>query len=109
MRDRFVELVDVLSARVASVAHWLMLAVVLIGAFNALLKTLEEPPDHVVFIFATTEPQKIPDTILSRVQRFDFKRIPMPTVVARLQEIVSAEDIEERRKGVQQRGRRQSG
>ncbi|MFT7519776.1 MAG: DNA polymerase-3 subunit gamma/tau, partial [Kiritimatiellia bacterium] len=43
------------------------------AAFNALLKTLEEPPPHVVFIFATTEPNKIPDTILSRVQRFDFK------------------------------------
>jgi len=65
-----------------------------IGAFNALLKTLEEPPEHVVFIFATTEPQKIPDTILSRVQRFDFKRIPIPTVVARLKQIIEAEGIE---------------
>ena len=46
------------------------------GAFNALLKTLEEPPAHILFLFATTEPQKIPDTILSRVQRFEFKRIP---------------------------------
>lgn len=64
-----------------------------IGAFNALLKTLEEPPDHVTFIFATTEPQKIPDTILSRVQRFDFKRIAMPVVVARLTQIVTAEGI----------------
>jgi len=51
------------------------------GAFNALLKTLEEPPPHVVFMFATTEPQRIPDTILSRVQRFDFKRIPIDVVV----------------------------
>jgi DNA polymerase-3 subunit gamma/tau len=65
-----------------------------IGAFNALLKTLEEPPDHVVFIFATTEPQKIPDTILSRVQRFDFKRIPAPTVMKRLRLILDAEGIE---------------
>ncbi|MED5370829.1 MAG: DNA polymerase III subunit gamma/tau [Myxococcota bacterium] len=65
-----------------------------IGAFNALLKTLEEPPDHVVFIFATTEPQKIPDTILSRVQRFDFKRIPTTVVVGRLRTIVDAENIE---------------
>ena len=47
------------------------------AAFNALLKTLEEPPPHVLFIFATTEPQKIPLTILSRCQRFDFKRIPL--------------------------------
>ena len=64
-----------------------------IGAFNALLKTLEEPPDHVVFIFATTEPQKIPDTILSRVQRFDFKRIPTNTVVKCLRTIIDAEGI----------------
>ena len=61
------------------------------GAFNALLKTLEEPPAHVVFLFATTEPQKIPDTILSRVQRFDFKRIPGPVVVERLRAIAAAE------------------
>ncbi|HHY80802.1 MAG TPA: DNA polymerase III subunit gamma/tau, partial [Thermoanaerobacter sp.] len=46
------------------------------GAFNALLKTLEEPPPHVIFILATTEPDKLPDTILSRCQRFDFKKIP---------------------------------
>ena len=61
------------------------------GAFNALLKTLEEPPAHVVFLFATTEPQKIPDTILSRVQRFDFKRIPAQVVVDRLRAIAEAE------------------
>jgi len=61
------------------------------AAFNALLKTLEEPPPHVVFIFATTEPQKIPDTILSRVQRFDFKRIPAKGVVERLGEIATSE------------------
>ncbi len=62
-------------------------------AFNALLKTLEEPPSHVKFIFATTEPQKIPVTILSRCQRFDFKRIPQQVMVARLAEILSAEGI----------------
>ena len=45
------------------------------GAFNALLKTLEEPPEHVIFILATTEAHKVPQTILSRCQRFDFKRI----------------------------------
>jgi DNA polymerase-3 subunit gamma/tau len=61
------------------------------AAFNALLKTLEEPPPHVVFIFATTEPHKIPDTILSRVQRFDFKRIGLGGVVDRLREIATAE------------------
>ncbi|MFZ5481367.1 MAG: DNA polymerase III subunit gamma/tau [Myxococcota bacterium] len=63
------------------------------GAFNALLKTLEEPPPHVKFIFATTEVNKIPETILSRVQRFDFKRIPQATVVARLRQICDAEGI----------------
>jgi len=61
------------------------------AAFNALLKTLEEPPPHVVFLFATTEPHKILDTILSRVQRFDFKRIPIPAVVARLGRIATDE------------------
>ncbi len=64
------------------------------GAFNALLKTLEEPPPHVVFLFATTEPQKIPETVLSRVQRFDFKRIPVNVVVGRLRTIVDAEGVE---------------
>ncbi len=54
------------------------------GAFNALLKTLEEPPEHAVFILATTEPQKLPATILSRCQRFDFKRISVDTIIARL-------------------------
>ncbi len=64
------------------------------AAFNALLKTLEEPPAHVVFLFATTEPGKIPDTILSRVQRFDFKRIPIQAVSERLSEIATAEGAE---------------
>ncbi len=62
-------------------------------AFNALLKTLEEPPPHVVFMFATTEPQKIPETILSRVQRFDFKRIPGSAVAGRLAAICEAEGV----------------
>jgi DNA polymerase III subunit gamma/tau len=62
-------------------------------AFNALLKTLEEPPPHVKFIFATTEPQKIPVTILSRCQRFDFKRIPVRKIVGLLEKITAAEGI----------------
>jgi len=60
-----------------------------IGAFNALLKTLEEPPEHVKFILATTEPTKLPATILSRCQRFDFKRIPNEYIIQRLEEILS--------------------
>lgn len=63
------------------------------SAFNALLKTLEEPPSHVLFIFATTEPHKIPLTIVSRCQRFDFHRIPSAEVATRLQEIASSESI----------------
>ena len=64
------------------------------GAFNALLKTLEEPPTHVIFIFATTEPHKIPITILSRCQRYDFKRISIDTIVNRLVELMEKENIE---------------
>ncbi len=63
------------------------------GAFNALLKTLEEPPEYVVFILATTEVHKIPITILSRCQRYDFKRIELDTISARLQELCSRENI----------------
>jgi DNA polymerase-3 subunit gamma/tau len=63
------------------------------SAFNALLKTLEEPPPHVKFIFATTEPHKVPITILSRCQRFDFKRIPLPKIVDRLRHIVREEKV----------------
>ncbi len=59
------------------------------GAFNALLKTLEEPPAHAVFILATTEPQKLPATILSRCQRFDFRRIPVSLIVRRLRQVLS--------------------
>ncbi len=62
-------------------------------AFNALLKTLEEPPPHVKFIFATTEPHKVPLTILSRCQRFNFRRIPVPEMVKKLEEIASKEKI----------------
>lgn len=54
------------------------------GAFNALLKTLEEPPANVVFILATTEPHKIPATIISRTQRFDFKRITAESILQRM-------------------------
>ncbi len=64
-----------------------------VAAFNALLKTLEEPPAHVKFVFATTEPQKVPATILSRCQRFDLKRIPVRTIVGRLEEIAAAEGL----------------
>ncbi|MBQ2957325.1 MAG: DNA polymerase III subunit gamma/tau, partial [Clostridia bacterium] len=61
-----------------------------IGAFNALLKTLEEPPAHAVFILATTEPQRLPATILSRCQRFDFKRIPAAVIEGRLYTVLNA-------------------
>ena len=65
-----------------------------IGAFNALLKTLEEPPSYVIFILATTEAHKIPITILSRCQRYDFKRIARTTIVDRLQELMDEEQVE---------------
>jgi DNA polymerase-3 subunit gamma/tau len=61
-------------------------------AFNALLKTLEEPPPHVKFILATTEPQKMPETILSRLQRYDFRRIPFATLLARLKQLAQLEN-----------------
>ncbi len=69
-----------------------------IGAFNALLKTLEEPPEYVIFILATTEVHKIPITILSRCQQYDFHRISLDTIAARLQELMEKEqvDVEER-------------
>ena len=62
-------------------------------AFNALLKTLEEPPAHVIFLFATTEPHKVPPTVLSRCQSFEFKNIPQSLIVERLQAISTAEEI----------------
>lgn len=64
------------------------------GAFNALLKTLEEPPAHVIFILATTEVHKLPATILSRCQRFDFKRIQPETMAVRLQQVAGLEGME---------------
>ena len=64
------------------------------AAFNALLKTLEEPPSHVVFILATTDPQKVPETIHSRCQRFDFRRISAESIVSRLGAICVSEDVE---------------
>ena len=65
-----------------------------IGAFNALLKTLEEPPEYVIFILATTEAHKIPITILSRCHRYDFKRISIDTIAGRLAELTQAEQID---------------
>ncbi|MFB6225944.1 MAG: DNA polymerase III subunit gamma/tau [Candidatus Paceibacteria bacterium] len=64
------------------------------SAFNALLKTLEEPPEYVVFVLATTEPEELPDTIISRCQRFDFKKIPHDIFKKHLQKISKQEDIE---------------
>ena len=64
------------------------------GAFNALLKTLEEPPEHVKFVLATTEPQKLPATILSRCQRFDFKRISNTDIIKRLEIVCKESNIE---------------
>ena len=64
------------------------------AAFNALLKTLEEPPAHVKFMLATTEPQKVLPTVVSRCQRFDLRRISVPLIADRLQEIAKSEDVE---------------
>ncbi|MFN2115516.1 MAG: DNA polymerase III subunit gamma/tau [Anaerolineae bacterium] len=64
------------------------------AAFNALLKTLEEPPPHALFVLATTEPHKIPDTIASRCQRQDFRRVPLDAIVGKLQRICAAEGVE---------------
>lgn len=65
-----------------------------IGAFNALLKTLEEPPSYVIFILATTEVHKLPVTILSRCQRYDFKRISIDTITGRMKELIEAEGVQ---------------
>lgn len=70
------------------------------SAFNALLKTLEEPPDHIIFIFATTEPQKIPDTIISRCLRFDLKRISSNEIINHLLNITRKENISISSKGL---------
>jgi DNA polymerase-3 subunit gamma/tau len=64
------------------------------AAFNALLKTLEEPPPHAIFVLATTEPQKVPATVRSRCQRFDFRRIPIGDIVGRLEWLVEQEGME---------------
>ena len=64
------------------------------AAFNALLKTLEEPPPHVIFVLATTDPQKIPATVISRVQRFDFRRLTLKEITARLAEIAAKEKLQ---------------
>ena len=71
-----------------------------VGAFNALLKTLEEPPSYVIFILATTEVHKIPATILSRCQRYDFKRISIPVIADRLEELMAKEQIEVEEKAI---------
>ena len=70
------------------------------GAFNALLKTLEEPPEYVIFILATTEMHKIPITILSRCQRYEFKRITIDTIARRLEELMKEEQIEAEEKAI---------
>jgi DNA polymerase-3 subunit gamma/tau len=78
-------------------------------AFNALLKTLEEPPEHVKFIFCTTEPEKIPITILSRCQRFDFAGIQTPSIAARLAQIVEAEGVSAEPEALEALARRAAG
>ncbi len=75
------------------------------GAFNALLKTLEEPPSYVIFILATTEAHKIPITILSRCQRYDFKRIAIDTIAARLTDLMQQEGVDAEEKAVRYIGR----
>lgn len=90
IRDEVIYTPAVLRRRVYIIDEVHMLSV---AAFNALLKTLEEPPEHVVFILATTEPQKLPATIVSRCQRFDFRRIDTESIVRRLNEIAAAEGI----------------
>ncbi|MCD7744009.1 MAG: DNA polymerase III subunit gamma/tau [Lachnospiraceae bacterium] len=79
------------------------------GAFNALLKTLEEPPSYVIFILATTEAHKIPVTILSRCQRYDFRRISQDTILARLTELTDAEQVEAEEKALRYIARKGDG
>ncbi|MBN1246990.1 MAG: DNA polymerase III subunit gamma/tau [Anaerolineae bacterium] len=79
------------------------------AAFNALLKTLEEPPAHVIFVLATTEVHKIPETILSRCQRFEFRRIPLEALVTRLRVIAEAEGIEAELEALELIGRAATG
>ncbi|MDD6660796.1 MAG: DNA polymerase III subunit gamma/tau [Lachnospiraceae bacterium] len=80
-----------------------------IGAFNALLKTLEEPPSYVIFILATTEAHKIPVTILSRCQRYDFRRISQETILARLQNLMEQEHVEAEEKALRYVARKGDG
>ncbi len=79
------------------------------GAFNALLKTLEEPPEHVIFILATTEVQSVPVTILSRCQRFDFRRIPLDQITERLTQLLAQEQVEAEEKAVRYIARKADG
>ncbi|MGV8145376.1 MAG: DNA polymerase III subunit gamma/tau [Alkaliphilus sp.] len=72
-----------------------------IGAFNALLKTLEEPPKHVIFILATTEPHKLPVTIISRCQRFNFKPVNNDNIISRLNEVCQSLSVESEKKAIQ--------
>ncbi len=78
-------------------------------AFNALLKTLEEPPPHVVFVFATTEQTKMPETILSRCQRYGFRRIPTDKIVEQLKSVVATENFEAEEAALFQIGRKADG
>jgi DNA polymerase-3 subunit gamma/tau len=80
-----------------------------ISAFNALLKTLEEPPPHVIFVFATTELNKVPDTILSRCQRYNFRRIPTIEIVEELKKIVSQRNLEAEEEALFLLGRKAGG
>ena len=80
-----------------------------IGAFNALLKTLEEPPSYVIFILATTESAKIPVTILSRCQRYDFRRIPMETIERRLRELADKEQVDVEEKALRYIAKKEDG
>ena len=91
IRDEVVYAPSVLKYRVYIIDEVHMLSA---SAFNALLKTLEEPPAHVVFILATTELNKLPATIISRCQRFDFRRISVPTLTERIELIAKEENIE---------------
>lgn len=79
------------------------------GAFNALLKTLEEPPSYVIFILATTEPHKIPVTVLSRCQRYDFKRMTVAVLMERLQELCSREQVDAEEKALRYIARKADG
>lgn len=78
-------------------------------AFNALLKTLEEPPAHVIFVLATTEPHRIPDTVVSRCQRFDFRRLRTADIVRRLEMITEAEGLQATRPALEQIARHATG